>query len=87
MLSNIYILQVAVWDVRTHRPIATQTAPRAVRSVKFSAQSVDLLAYAEHDANAHLVDTRRWGARQSLAVTAPHVGVSGIAFTPDVRRP
>ena len=65
--------------------VAQQQADDAVRCVKFSADPVGLLAYAEHESAVHIVDARRYGARQVLAAAPTGVGISGLAFTPEVR--
>jgi hypothetical protein len=65
--------------------IATQQAPRAVRCVKFSSEPVDLMSFAEHDKSFHLVDARCFGARQTVNASAASVGISGLAFSAEVR--
>jgi Uncharacterised protein domain (DUF2415) len=64
--------------------VAKQEAPDAVRCVKFSADPVDLLAYAEHERSVHVVDARKFSARQTLHAASASVGLSGLAFTPEV---
>lgn len=60
-------------------------APRAVRSVKFSAEPMDIVAFAEHEQAFHLVDARNFGRRQTLHASSSSTGISGMAFTDSVR--
>ena len=58
----------------------------ACRSLKFSRGPVDLLAFAEHEENIHLVDARTFATWQTIRVGSPGVdssNISGIAFFPD----
>jgi hypothetical protein len=65
--------------------IARQQGARAARSVKFSAAPVDLLAFAEHEQTFYVVDARNYSARQTLQACPGNVGISGMAFNPEVR--
>lgn len=66
--------------------VAVMKAPRAVRSVKFSAEPMDILAFAEHEQAVHLVDARDFGRRQTLHAAPSSCGVLGMAFADHVRR-
>ena len=77
---------VCVWDVRSQRPMAKFSTSLACRSLKFSRGPVDLLAFAEHEENIHLVDARTFATRQTIRVGSPGMdssNISGIAFFPD----
>eukprot|EP00892_Ulva_mutabilis_P003678 jgi/Ulvmu1/1682/UM115_0011.1 len=69
-----------IWDARCCQAVATMVAPRAVRSVKFSAEPMDIVAFAEHEQAFHLVDARNFGRRQTLHASAASSGISGMAF-------
>jgi hypothetical protein len=56
-----------------------------VRSVKFSSDPVDLLAYAEHEQKFHVLDSRNYRCQQTLVACSEHQGISGMAFSPEVR--
>ena len=58
-----------------------------MRTVKFSNDRVDLLAYAEHNQAFHMVDARRYDARQTVQACSQNQGISGITFCPEVWRP
>ena len=67
--------------------MARQKANQAVRTVKFSNDRVDLLAYAEHNQAFHMVDARRYDARQTVQACSQNQGISGITFCPEVWHP
>ena len=64
-----------------------RTQGRAIRSVKYSSEPNDLLAFGEHEQAFHLVDARNYAARQTLHVSVSSVGISGMAFDATVSRP
>lgn len=87
---------VAVWDARSGACASRCLLPSAARCVKWAAPPLDLLAVAEHEARISLLDARRWGSGQALALGGAVRGavrggaglrsldVSGIAFSPSV---
>ncbi|WIA15831.1 hypothetical protein OEZ85_012586 [Tetradesmus obliquus] len=89
---------VAVWDARSGACASRCLLPSAARCVKWAAPPLDLLAVAEHEARISLLDARRWGSGQALALGGAVRGavrggaglrsldVSGIAFSPSGRR-
>lgn len=64
-----------------------RTQGRAIRSVKYSSEPNDLLAFGEHEQSFHLVDARNYSARQTLQVSVSSIGISGMAFDATVRCP
>jgi methyl coenzyme M reductase alpha subunit len=64
--------------------VATQQVAHAVRTVKFSAEPVDLMAFAEHDNTFHVVDARKFNTRQSVRTSDASIGISGVTFAPKV---
>jgi Uncharacterised protein domain (DUF2415) len=64
--------------------VATQQVAHAVRTVKFSAEPVDLMAFAEHDNTFHVVDARKFNTRQSVRTSDTSIGISGVTFAPKV---
>lgn len=60
-------------------------APRAVRSVKFSAEPMDIVSFAEHEQAVHLVDARDFGSCQTLHAASTSSGISGMTFADSVR--
>jgi len=80
-----------VWDARDRRLVARYTVQNAVRSVKFSSSPMDLLAFAEQEGRAHLVDTRMLDKKQVLKLPASGAStrenmVAGMHFAPDGTR-
>lgn len=80
--------QCVVWDARDRRPVAKYRGLGAVRSVKFSSGPMDLLAFAEQEGRAHVVDTRMWCQAQVARVPGGGSGLrenptAGMSFSPD----
>lgn len=72
-----------VWDARDRRLVARYTVQNAVRSVKFSSSPMDLLAFAEQEGRAHLVDTRMLDKKQASRRWARAHGMLGVDASRD----
>ncbi|KAG2447859.1 hypothetical protein HYH02_007315 [Chlamydomonas schloesseri] len=73
---------LAVWDMRAATPVHKYRLNSACRNVKFSPGVLDLMAFAEHEDLAHIVDVRQWSAVQHLnAGCGQGHDISGIAFS------
>ncbi|EFJ40600.1 hypothetical protein VOLCADRAFT_99573 [Volvox carteri f. nagariensis] len=73
---------LAVWDVRAPTAVHKRRLATACRNVKFSPGVLDLMAFAEHEDLAHIVDVRQWSQVQHLnAGCGQGRDISGISFT------
>ncbi|GLC39290.1 hypothetical protein PLESTB_001574000 [Pleodorina starrii] len=73
---------LAVWDIRAAAAVHKYRLTTACRNVKFSPGGVmDLMAFAEHEDMAHIVDVRQWSAVQNLnAGCGQGNDISGMSF-------
>lgn len=74
---------IALWDSRSGQVESSLKTRLAARCVKIAPGPADLLAVAEHQGAAHLVDLRNTSEVQSLApANEPPHQISGLAFSP-----